>query len=307
MVRGESVNLSRAMERAWGNITSGFRIVSIDDEYVHLQAIGYDLESNTKKFQEHKFKKSIYRKARGDDPGGWRRIEDERELRELIGRHGSILERNCALRLMPADLRERAKEQCMKTIELAAQGQIKMSKGDTVKALLIAFGGHFVTQAMIEARLTHPIEDITKEELADLRTIYNTLKDGAGVPGEFFERTAPTRATARLDVDAMKAAVPSDAGAMQTKPKKVKEAAIVEGEVARPEMEQAALVDRISKYCADQGFTPQEVKGWIKRLFGRESLVTMTGPELSRLERAIKDGSVWPGEPPKKEDETKPS
>lgn len=93
-IEGPSVNLARQAERVWGNMVSGFEVLAMDGEYVHLRGYAMDLETNTTKVQEHRFRQRIQRKNKRTRETEWLEIQDERELRELIGRQGSILERN---------------------------------------------------------------------------------------------------------------------------------------------------------------------------------------------------------------------
>jgi hypothetical protein len=53
---------------------------------------------------------------------------------------------------------------------------------------------------MIEARLGHSLDTTLPEEIADLRSIWNSLKDGATKAGEWFGGVkAPLEASAILD------------------------------------------------------------------------------------------------------------
>jgi len=96
-VTGPSVNLAREAARVWGNIRYGVDILRDDEHSVHLRGWAWDAQTNNKTSLDASFRKLIYRKK-----GGWVK-PDERDLRELINRHGAFLERNCLLKLLPLD------------------------------------------------------------------------------------------------------------------------------------------------------------------------------------------------------------
>lgn len=186
-VEGPSVNLARQAERLWGNIMSGFEVLAMDDEYIHLRGYAMDLETNTRKIQEHRFTRKIQRKDKRSGETKWIEITDERELRELIGRQGSILERNCILRLLPADLVDDAKERCKRTMRKAAAGDLTKSRAETIRGVVFGFRSFGVDVDMLEKKLGHSVDLINEEELTGLRKIHNALKDGQAKRTDFFD------------------------------------------------------------------------------------------------------------------------
>src|SRR4051812_40088499 len=54
-VKGPSVDLAREGARCWGNIRYGLRIVTLDENNVHIKGYALDLESNTYAEMEDKF------------------------------------------------------------------------------------------------------------------------------------------------------------------------------------------------------------------------------------------------------------
>lgn len=201
-VSGPSVQLAREAARVWGNVTYGIRIVSDDDERVHLQGWAWDMETNARVTVEDKFRKLIQRKIWNPETKQkelqW--IEpDERDLRELINRRGALAERNAILKVLPTDLIEDAQDTCAATILDDSRGQLGENREETIKALILAFSGLAVTPAMLEEFLGYPLEILEPDGLATLRKVYRSLKDGNSRRGDHFNVAEPKRAKEKAD------------------------------------------------------------------------------------------------------------
>lgn len=170
-VDGASVYLARELSKFWGNMRSGWvqtaDIEANDHEpgMAAIEGFAWDLETNSYKAYQQTVRKLIFRKGKG-----W--IEpDERELRELVARIGSMLERNAILNLLPVDLIEASKDKARQTI---AQGA---KKSELITKTVKAFGEIGITPAMLEKKLGHGLEKISGEELTDLRGIFKSIRD----------------------------------------------------------------------------------------------------------------------------------
>jgi len=172
IVTGPSVQLAREIARCWGNIRFGLRVVSMDDQMVHIRGYAYDAETNAYVEAEDKFSKLIFRRGRG-----WVQ-PDERELRELVNRRGAILVRNCILQVVPSDVVEDAQRVVQETLRKAAQGEIEQNRDDAIRRLALAFDGLGVSTEVLERYLGHPLSAITAEEIAHLRGVYKSIVDG---------------------------------------------------------------------------------------------------------------------------------
>ena len=95
-VEGPSVDCARELARVWGNIRYGLRVVSQDENRLHIRAYALDLETNTYVEAEDEFSKLIQRKDKLSGATRWV-TPDERDLRELMNRRGAIAIRNCLL------------------------------------------------------------------------------------------------------------------------------------------------------------------------------------------------------------------
>lgn len=167
-VSGPSAHLAREAARVWGNVRYGFEIVRDDDENIHLRGWAWDMQTNTKVTQDAHFKKLVYRKK-----GGWQK-PDERDLRELVNKHGAIAERNCILKVVPSDLVEDAQQESVKTMRAGVAKDIDGER----KKIIMAFAELNVAVADIEKYLGNPLKQATAEQVAELRTVYKSIIDG---------------------------------------------------------------------------------------------------------------------------------
>lgn len=180
-IKGPSVNLAREIARCWGNIRYGLRVVSVTEDKVHIRGYAHDLETNAYIEHEDEFAKLIERKGKG-----WVK-PDERDLRELMNRRGAILVRNAILQVVPSDIVEEAQREAEKTMVKAAAGEIKQSKEDSIRRLAVAYKDLGITTDMIAAYLKHPLDVISAEEIADLRSVYKSITDGNSKREDYFD------------------------------------------------------------------------------------------------------------------------
>lgn len=201
-VEGPSVYLAREAARLWGNNRFGVRIVTEDEDRVHLCGYHYDAEHNSLCEVEDKFQKLVYRKSRG-----WIK-PDELQLRELVNRRGAFAMRNAILQALPRDFIDDAVERAKETMKKAAAGDLKQSREDAVRRVVRAFDRFAVTTAMIAAKLKHDVALVSDEELADLRRVYKSMADGASKREDHFE-VQGVRESATVDLSSVTVGTPS--------------------------------------------------------------------------------------------------
>lgn len=189
-ISGPSVDLAREMARCWGNIRYGLRIVTDDDERVHIKGYAHDLETNAYVDCEDKFAKLIQRKAKGGGGTNWVK-PDERDLRELVNRRGAICVRNAILQLLPPDVTDDALREASLTLEAAAKGEIQMDPTTAIRRVALAFVQLGVTTDMIQKKIGHALDRISADELVELRKIYKSMLDGNSRRDEHFPIDAP--------------------------------------------------------------------------------------------------------------------
>jgi hypothetical protein len=166
-VEGPSVRLAREIARSWGNLRYGCDMIHDDPETRTVRGWAWDVETNTRESQDATFAKLIFRKQ-----GGWI-VPDERELRELTGKHGSLCVRNCLLHVLPPDLIEDALATAARTLRDPTAARPPMADADALPPLV----DHY-TEAVSAAG-----------DVPSLRSIYsaalNDKKSGALTPDEF--------------------------------------------------------------------------------------------------------------------------
>jgi hypothetical protein len=141
------------------------------------EAYALDLESN---YKESKIFSVPH--VRSTKRGSYR-LEDPRDIYELVANNGSRRERACILSVIPGDIVDEAVEQCTKT--LMANADVSP---ENVKKMCDMFNAEFnVTREQIEKRIQRRIDSITPAQMVNLRSIYNSLKDGMSNPADWFE------------------------------------------------------------------------------------------------------------------------
>lgn len=200
-ISGPSVQAARELARCWGNITFGLRVVDVDDTYVHIKGRACDLESNTCVEAEDKFEKKIQRKNSRTGISEWVVAVDERDLRELINRRGSILVRNCILQIIPPDVIDSAMDRARKTKEAVFDGKLQKNRDETIRELVVAFAKHGVSIPMLEQYLGHALVLVTHTQLVDLGSIFSSLKDGQVKREEVFDVRASSAGAKDLNAE----------------------------------------------------------------------------------------------------------
>jgi hypothetical protein len=185
-VTGPSVDLAREAARCWGNIRYGLRIVSEDEDRVHIKGYAHDCETNNMVEMEDKFAKLIQRRRKGGTGTDWVK-PDERDLRELVNRRGAILVRNCLLQVLPPDVIEDARAKTRETLHRAARGEIEQDRDAAIRRLALAFEQFGVGTTVLAQYLGHDLQAITAEELAELRKVWKSMADGQSRREDHFD------------------------------------------------------------------------------------------------------------------------
>lgn len=186
-VKGPSVYLARECGRLWKNLRTGMRIVSMGYDHVHVKGFCYDLESNLYFEKEDRFKPLVQRKVfeNGTKITKWV-VPDERDLRELVNRHGAICERNAILSALPSYIVDEAVAKADAISKKAAAGQLGQNRDETIRVLIQVFDKIQVSVDMLELKLGHQMSLVNEDELVELRQIYKSIMDGQAKREEFF-------------------------------------------------------------------------------------------------------------------------
>jgi len=181
-VEGPSIRLAEVLAQNWGNLSFGVKELEQRAGESVAMAYCWDLETNVR--QEKIFTVPHSRKAKGKI----QKLDDPRDIYELVANQGARRVRACVLSIIPGDIVDKAVEECNKTLS----GQNKSPLKDRVGNALAAFkDNHRVTQAMIETRFGYNVDSFTERDYLDLIKIFNSIKDGMSKVEDWFEK-APT-------------------------------------------------------------------------------------------------------------------
>lgn len=188
-VSGPSIRLAEELARCWGNIEYGIRELSRQQGNSEMEAYAWDLETNT--YSSQKFTVRHIREKRG----GGQALTEERDIYEITANMGGRRLRARLLAILPPDLVEAAVFQCRKTLA----GDTSLPLADRVRALVDAFAQQGVTEKHLRAYLNKSLDEILPEEIATLRSVFNSIKNGQAAVGDFFSIKPAESQTADLN------------------------------------------------------------------------------------------------------------
>lgn len=190
-ITGPSIRLAEAVAQQWGNMQFGIRELSNQGGKSEVQAFAWDVETNTRR--EITFTVPHIRHTKK----GSYKLEDPREIYELVANQGSRRLRACILAVVPGDVVEAAVNQCQLTLQshtdVTAEG---------IKKLIEAFEPMGVTKAQIEKFCQCRAEAIKPAQIVRLRSIYTSLRDAMSSPADWFEPDETTQPAAAIETKA---------------------------------------------------------------------------------------------------------
>ena len=175
-VSGPSIRLAEAMAQQWGNFQFGIRELEQRNGESTVQAFAWDVETNTRR--EVTFQVPHVRHTRQ----GAKRLEDPRDIYEMVANQGSRRLRACILAVIPGDVTEAAVAQCEATMHTTAD-----TSAEAVTKLVQAFAGYGVTREQIEKRIQRRLDAIQPAQVVSLRKVYASLRDGMSVAADWFD------------------------------------------------------------------------------------------------------------------------
>lgn len=178
LVTGPSIRLAEVLAQNWGNLDFGIRELERREGCSIAESYCWDMETNTRQTKVFEVPHEMALK------GGRKKIlTDPRDIYELIANMGARRLRACILGIIPVDIVEGAKAQVKKTL-LKGDGE---PIADRVRRAVLAFKEVGVSQEMLEDRLGHKMDLTTPEELVDLQSIHNSIRDKQGKRSDFFK------------------------------------------------------------------------------------------------------------------------
>ncbi len=193
-VSGPSIRLAEAMAQSWGNMQFGIRELDQRNGESTVQAFAWDVETNTRR--EVTFQVPHLRYTRK----GSYKLEDPREIYEMVANQGARRLRACILAVIPGDVTEAAVAQC--DVTMAARAD---TSPEAVQKMLTAFDAFGITRAQIEKRIQRRIDAIQPAQIVSLKKIYASLRDGMSATADWFDTDEQTEEVSKKSgVDALK-------------------------------------------------------------------------------------------------------
>jgi hypothetical protein len=174
-ITGPSIRLAEAMAQAWGNLQFGIRELEQRNGESVVEASAWDLETNTR--QVKVFQVPHIRHTRA----GSKRLEDPRDIYELVANQGARRLRACILGVIPGDVTEAAVQQC--EVTLAAKAD---TSPESVKKMVEAFSKFGVTSDQIQRRIGNRLDAIRPAQMIQLKKIYASIRDGMSAAADWF-------------------------------------------------------------------------------------------------------------------------
>ncbi|MCK2097716.1 hypothetical protein [Thauera aromatica] len=187
-VTGPSIRLAEAIAQNWGNLQFGIRELSQSNGESTVEAFAWDIENNTRQVKVFQVPHIRYTRS------GTKRLEDPRDIYELVANQGARRLRACILGVIPGDVVESAVKQCETTLTTSAD-----TSPDAVKKMVDAFGQYGVTREQIEKRIQRRLDTITPALMVQMKKIYASLRDGMSAPGDWFDLAQSAAAAALPD------------------------------------------------------------------------------------------------------------
>lgn len=198
-ITGLSIRAAEAMAMSWGNMDFGLRELEQRQGESTVEAYAWDLETNV--CRTIIFRVPHFR----DTKQGRKKLEDSRDIYELVANQGSRRVRACILAVLPRDVQEAVEKQIAETMKATFD-----ITPEYLKQWLEVFAKFGVSKEQIEKRLQRKYESITPAQMMGLVNIYNSLKDGIGTVSDFFE-VAPAAGKPQTLADKAKAASNTEA------------------------------------------------------------------------------------------------
>ncbi len=175
-VSGPSIRLAEAMAQAWGNMQFGIRELDQRNGESTVQAFAWDVETNTRREVTFQVPHIRYTKS------GSKKLEDPRDVYEMVANQGARRLRACILAVIPGDVTEAAVNQCETTMKTKAD-----TSPEAMQKMLAAFEPFGVTKEQIEKRIQRRLDAIQPAQVVSLKKIYASLRDGMSSAADWFE------------------------------------------------------------------------------------------------------------------------
>ncbi|AQT85666.1 hypothetical protein ERICIV_00862 [Paenibacillus larvae subsp. larvae] len=189
-ISGPSIRLAEVVAQAWGNIDYG--LIELEQRHGESKVMAYawDMETNTRR--QMTFTARHERKAKGKI----QKLEESRDIYEVVANLGSRRMRACILGVIPGDIIDAALEQCRKTLK----DSYKEPLVDRVRNAFQQFQEKYgVTKEMIEEYIGCSQESFTENDFLRIGNVWKSLRDGMAKREDYFNFSVPTHQVSKTE------------------------------------------------------------------------------------------------------------
>jgi len=176
LVSGASIRLAEILSQCFGNMDFGIKELSQSNGVSLAEAYAIDLQTNTRSTKIFHVKHERHTKK------GVTKLNDPRDIYEMVANNGSRRLRACILAIIPGDIVEAAVEQCKRTLESS-----DVPVTEQIRKMVVAFDEMGIKVEHLEKRLGHNLDATIPSEIVKLKGIYKSLKDGMADRSDYFE------------------------------------------------------------------------------------------------------------------------
>ena len=170
-VRGPSIRLAEVIARNWGNFQCGITEVEQNENSSIVKTYAWDMETN---MSDEKIFTVVHERH---TKKGKYKLTDPRDIYELAANQGARRKRACILALIPNDIVIEAMDKCEKTVEQHYNGKdISKVWSEVVEAFKKYIPDN--TEALLERKLGKSAVEVTHKDVARLRYLCATIRDG---------------------------------------------------------------------------------------------------------------------------------
>lgn len=192
-ISGPSIRLAETMAQSWGNMQFGIRELDQRNGESTVQAFAWDVETNTRREVTFQVPHLRYTKK------GSYKLEDPRDVYEMIANQGARRLRACILAVIPGDVTEAAVQQCEITMKAKAD-----TSPEAMQKMVAAFDQFGITKEQVEKRIQRRLDAIQPAQVVALKKIYASLRDGMSSPADWFESDDAAGEIKKSGVDTVK-------------------------------------------------------------------------------------------------------
>lgn len=181
-ITGPSIRLAEAIAQNWGNMQFGIKELEQKNGESLVLAYAWDMQTNV--VQDKTFAVPHKRTTKK----GTYKLEDPRDIYEMVANQGARRMRSCILALIPGDIVEESIKECTKTLVSKMEKESGKTE-ERIKKCLEEFSKFNVSKEQLEKYVQRNLEAATPTQFVQLGTILNSLKDGISSASGWFEMT----------------------------------------------------------------------------------------------------------------------